>query len=202
MIYDERFESFAEQFVSQWLSLDKFDVVEIDRESFPKLIQERKTELRREPIEFVKHLIRHDLSVANLVESDFIVANEMVASYYGLGEQTEAGFEFVPIQHQRPELGGLLSQTSILAALSDGRESNPIKRGAWLARKIIATPPAPPPPNVPDLEEDESSELSLRERLERHRDQPGCAKCHRGICLLYTSPSPRDQRGSRLPSSA
>ena len=25
---------------------------------------------------------------------------------------------------------------------------------------------------------------------------------HRGRCLLYTSPSPRDQRGSRMPSSA
>ena len=28
------------------------------------------------------------------------------------------------------------------------------------------------------------------------------AKRLRGICLLYTSPSPRDQRGSRMPSSA
>ena len=27
-------------------------------------------------------------------------------------------------------------------------------------------------------------------------------KGHAGICLLYTSPSPRDQRGSRMPSSA
>ena len=26
--------------------------------------------------------------------------------------------------------------------------------------------------------------------------------CHSGPCLLYTSPSPRDQRGSRMPSSA
>ena len=25
---------------------------------------------------------------------------------------------------------------------------------------------------------------------------------HSGTCLLYTSPSPRDQRGSRMPSSA
>ena len=25
---------------------------------------------------------------------------------------------------------------------------------------------------------------------------------HSKICLLYTSPSPRDQRGSRMPSSA
>ena len=27
-------------------------------------------------------------------------------------------------------------------------------------------------------------------------------KKHKSICLLYTSPSPRDQRGSRMPSSA
>ena len=27
-----------------------------------------------------------------------------------------------------------------------------------------------------------------------------CHWCH--VCLLYTSPSPRDQRGSRMPSSA
>ena len=30
----------------------------------------------------------------------------------------------------------------------------------------------------------------------------GKAKSQSYICLLYTSPSPRDQRGSRMPSSA
>ena len=29
-----------------------------------------------------------------------------------------------------------------------------------------------------------------------------CSTCHVYVCLLYTSPSPRDQRGSRMPSSA
>ena len=29
-----------------------------------------------------------------------------------------------------------------------------------------------------------------------------CRRTHLKICLLYTSPSPRDQRGSRMPSSA
>ena len=28
------------------------------------------------------------------------------------------------------------------------------------------------------------------------------AELTKGFCLLYTSPSPRDQRGSRMPSSA
>ena len=30
----------------------------------------------------------------------------------------------------------------------------------------------------------------------------GAPVANRGTCLLYTSPSPRDQRGSRMPSSA
>src|SRR4026207_1068963 len=82
--------------------------------------------------------------------------------------------------HGRRELGGVLTQASIMAGLSDGRESNPVKRGAWLARKTIADPPAPPPPNVPALQEDTQA-LSLRERLERHRNQPACAQCHAKI---------------------
>ena len=41
-----------------------------------------------------------------------------------------------------------------------------------------------------------------------YRDSFVGAKCGEGVwgfgstCLLYTSPSPRDQRGSRMPSSA
>ena len=67
-----------------------------------------------------------------------------------------------------------------MAGLSDGRESNPVKRGAWLARKIIAEPPADPPPNVPALKEDTAG-LTLRQRIEQHRDQPGCRQCHAKI---------------------
>ena len=40
-----------------------------------------------------------------------------------------------------------------------------------------AEPPDDPPPNVPALEED-TKDLPLRERLERHRNQPGCVQCH------------------------
>jgi hypothetical protein len=181
MIQDSRFEQFASAFTSQWLSLDKFDVVETDRERFPKLTRDTKTQLRREPIELLQYLIQNNLPLRHLVESDFIVANDVVAGYYELPERTASGFEFVPVKHGDEHLGGLLSQAAILAGLSDGREANPVKRGAWLARKIIAEPPDPPPPNVPDLPPDDGQKLTLRQKLERHRDQPGCAKCHAGI---------------------
>ena len=181
MLGDPRFEQFVSEFASQWLSLNKFEVVEIDAARYPKLTRDTKTQLRQEPVQFLKYLIRKDLPLSNLIDSDFIVANEVVASYYDLGERTDSGFQFVPIKHGNKNLGGVLTQAGILAGLSDGRESNPVKRGAWFARKIIAVPPDDPPPNVPQLMEDGSKKLTLRQKLERHRNQKGCANCHSGV---------------------
>lgn len=180
MIDDPRFEQFVGEFVPQWLALDKFQVLEPDRKLFPKLTRDIRAQLRQEPVQFVRHLIRNNLPARNLIASDFVVANEVVAGYYDLADRTESGFQFEAIAHGRRELGGVLAQAAILAGLSDGRESNPVKRGAWLARKIVAEPPDDPPPNVPALKETKQR-LSLRERLEQHRDQRGCVQCHTKI---------------------
>lgn len=180
MIADPKFSRFINEFAAQWLSLDKFQVLEPDRTRFPKLTRETRTQLRQEPIEFLRYLIRENLPATNLVQSDFILANETVAGYYDLGDKIESGFRFLPIKHGRPELGGVLTQAAIMAGLSDGRESNPVKRGAWLARKIVAEPPADPPPNVPALKEAEKG-LTLRQRLEQHRDVVACRNCHAKI---------------------
>jgi len=179
MIGHPRFRHFTDQFVQQWLGLDKLDVVETDRKQYPRLTLAVKRQLRQEPARFIEHLIKSNLPVENLIRSPFVVVNETVAGYYGLADRSDSGFEFVPLVHDQPHLGGLLSQAAVLAGLSDGKESNPVKRGAWFARKIIAEPPADPPPNVPDLKDDRN--LSLRQRLQQHRNVKGCAKCHEGI---------------------
>jgi hypothetical protein len=180
MIDDSRFERFVNEFASQWLSLEKFQVLEPDRKKFPRLKHDTREQLRQEPSRFLEYLVRNNLPARNLIESEFVVANEVVAGYYDLADRTESGFRFEVISHGRRDLGGLLAQASILAGLSDGREPNPVKRGAWVARKIIAEPPDDPPPNVPALKDDTKG-LTLRQRLERHRNQKGCAQCHSKI---------------------
>jgi hypothetical protein len=179
MIHDRRYRFGAESFVSQWLSLDKFDVVNTDGKKFPKLTRQVKVELKKEPIEFWLGKVRANETLVSLYRSDDMVVNDVLASYYGIGERSESGLEFGTIKHQRETLGGILSFAAIHAGLSDGREPNPVKRGAWLARKLIAEPPGDPPPNVPALED--LTQLTLRERLEKHRNVEGCAKCHQGI---------------------
>jgi hypothetical protein len=180
LIEDPKFGRFVQEFASQWLQLDKFQVVEVDRKRFPLLSLNARSQLKQEPVEFVKYLLLNNLSVRDLIESDFVVANESVASYYDLDNKPESGFGFVAIPTKRPDLGGLLTQPAILAGLSDGREGNPVKRGAWVARKIIAEPPADPPPNVPALKDDTAG-LTLRQRLEQHRTLPLCNQCHAKI---------------------
>ena len=59
----------------------------------------------------------------------------------------------------------------------------------------------PPPPQFGHSSADVPLYLSLfRDEAKLYRDMSG-ESLHRR-CLLYTSPSPRDQRGSRMPSSA
>ncbi|MCH2213225.1 MAG: DUF1592 domain-containing protein [Fuerstiella sp.] len=180
MISHDRFEQSMQQFVAQWLDLNRFDVIEVDHKRFPQLTPHVRTQLRREPVELLQYLIRENLPLHQLIRSDFVLANEVVADYYGLSEQVETGFDFVRVRHGKNGLGGVLTQAAILAGLSDGRESNPVKRGAWLARRIIAEPPADPPPNVPELPIDQSG-LSMRERLKYHSSQKECAGCHARI---------------------
>lgn len=179
MVSDSRFEGFVERFTREWLGLDKFDVVELDAKRFPRLTRDVRAELRREPVQFLGHWFRENRPVVDLVASDYVLANEVTAAYYDLGGSLESGFDFVSLPHRSEYLGGLVTQAALLSGLSDGREGNPVKRGAWFARKLVAMPPDDPPPNVPQLED--LTELSLRERLERHRNVEGCRACHERI---------------------
>ena len=66
MVADAKFARFASEFTAQWLSLDKFQVVEIDRKQYPKLTRDAKAQLKQEPVEFVQYLMRNNLPVRNI----------------------------------------------------------------------------------------------------------------------------------------
>ena len=79
--------------------------------------------------------------------------------------------------------GGLLTQAGFLAMNSSGTDSNPLKRGIWLLESILNDPPPPPPPAVPeiDLADPEIAKMSLKERIEDHRNHAACMSCHAKI---------------------
>jgi hypothetical protein len=90
------------------------------------------------------------------------------------------GDEFVRVSLAGAERRGLLGHASILTLTSNPTRTSPVKRGKWVLENLLAAPPPPPPPNVPELEKTPNvdEKLSLRARMEQHRQNPTCASCH------------------------
>jgi hypothetical protein len=57
-----------------------------------------------------------------------------------------------------------------------------VDRGKWVLEVFLNNPPPPPPPGVPDLEATpgtaDGKMLTVRQRMEQHRVNPGCKSCH------------------------
>jgi hypothetical protein len=54
-----------------------------------------------------------------------------------------------------------------------------VKRGYWVARRVLGEAIPPPPASVPELPNDEAKlDLPLREMLAKHRENAACASCH------------------------
>src|SRR5262249_35842090 len=75
--------------------------------------------------------------------------------------------------------GGLLPMAVFLTQNAPGLRTSPVKRGYWVARRVLGEVIPPPPPVVPELPKDESKlDLPLRDVLAQHRSNPVCASCH------------------------
>ena len=70
---------------------------------------------------------------------------------------------------------------AIHAMGSDGIESSPVERGAWVLRHLLNDPPPPAPPNVPQISRLADKPLTTREKLAAHMEEAQCASCHRKI---------------------
>lgn len=176
MLMDVRSNRFVRHFVEQWLDLDGLQSVShITDQHLLKAMQE-------EPIAFFQEVLRSNSSIFDFIHSDYALVNERLASHYKIRDIRGSHFQKVSIE---PELnrGGLLTGSAVLAMNSDGKDSNPLKRGVWMLESILGDPPPPPPPNVPevDLADPEIQKMTLKERIADHRSKPACYSCHARI---------------------
>lgn len=176
MLSDPRAKRFSENFVQQWLGTDGLQSVSHINDP---MLRESMTQ---EPIAFFQHAIDENCSALDFIHSDYVVIDETMAKHYGILDVYGPGFRKVSVPSSTKR-GGLLTNAVVLAMNSDGKDSHPLKRGVWILRRILQDPPPPPPPNVPqvDLTDPEIMKMSLKERIEDHRNKPACFSCHAKI---------------------
>lgn len=183
LLKDPKSKRFVENFTGQWLKLRTINDTQpdpilyrgpyLESDVLPYLVDSMVNETR----EFFATLIREDLSVTNVVHSDFALVNEPLAQLYGL--QNVRGTALRKVQLP-PGLrrGGLLTQASVLKLTANGTTTSPVKRGAWVATKLLGKEVPPPPPSVPGLDPDVRGATTIRQQLAKHRENQSCASCH------------------------
>ncbi|MEQ9409379.1 MAG: DUF1592 domain-containing protein [Fuerstiella sp.] len=179
MLKDEKAEALVQNFAAQWLNLRNLDDVQPNPDVFGKFDKDLKHDMRTETELLFKTVMQEDRSVEDLLSADFTFVNERLAAHYGL-EGIE-GDEFQRVSLNGSNRSGVLTHASILTLTSNPGRTSPVKRGKWIMENIFGEAPPPPPPNVPELEETAkvAPDASLREQLAKHREDPGCAACHK-----------------------
>lgn len=180
LIASEKADEFVSGFVHQWLGMDRLDFFQFDTKQFRDFDESTKAAARREVYETLAYLLRHGGSLTQLLKSDEIHVNGLLATYYGIEGIGGDAFQKVKLPAGSPR-GGLLGMAAILAMGSNGQHTSPVERGAWVLRHLLHNPPPPAPPNVPQLSRLEGKPLSPRERLAAHMEEAQCASCHRKI---------------------
>lgn len=177
MLADQKSSALADNFAGQWLEIRNLDYVKPDPDKFlrwgPDLRDAMKTETRM----FFDYILRENRPIVEFLDAKYTFLNERLANFYGVPGVT--GEEFRRVELSGDQRGGLLSQASILTVSSYPSRTSVVIRGKYVLRNILGTPPPPPPPDVPAIDEAAvGTTMSLRQQMEKHRDNAVCASCH------------------------
>ena len=178
MLADDRAQALVSNFAGQWLYLRNLESMTPDGRLYPDFDDNLRQAFRQETELFFASILREDRSVLDLLKSDYTYLNERLAKHYGVPHVYGSRFRRVSLDEDS-QRGGLLRHGSILTVTSYATRTSPVLRGKWILDNILGTPIPPPPDNVPALKDNTvAANLSVRERLARHRADPACASCH------------------------
>lgn len=180
MLADQKSSRFVDDFLGQWLLLHKVNVTTPDDGLYPEFDELLSHSIPRETQLFFTELIRENLSVSNLIDSDFTMLNRRLAEHYGIDGIQGQEFRRVDLPPDSPR-GGVLTHAAILKTTANGTNTSPVMRGNFVLTNFLGTPPSPPPPDVGSIEPDTRGQTTIREILAAHREIDSCNQCHREI---------------------
>lgn len=183
MLADPRATALADGFAEQWLDLRHLGVAAPSPDTYPEFNEAVRGSMVLESKLFFLDYVENRAPLASMLEPDFAYRDATLAAHLGLEQPIGDGFERVTVASG--DRRGILSLNAWLTARSDSTHPSPIKRGSWIADNILCAPVPPPPAGlvIGQLMEAEG-ELTLRQSLELHRDNPTCASCHSHLDVL------------------
>ena len=180
MLNDEKSSRFVRDFLGQWLRLNKVNATTPDATLYPEYDELLGSAIPKETEFFFSEMLTENLSLGNLIESDFTFVNSRLATHYGIPNVTGQHFRRFDLPADSPR-GGILTHAAILKTTANGTVTSPVIRGNFVLTNFLGTPPLPPPPSVGSIEPDTQGKTTIRDVLAAHRSIPQCNQCHREI---------------------
>lgn len=180
LLKDGKSASFIEDFTGQWLDLRNIDATTPDGKLYPEADELLRLSMPEETKAYFAEMLREDLPVTAVVDSDFVMVNGRLAEHYEIPGVTGHEIQKVKLPEDSPR-GGFLTQASVLKITANGTTTSPVLRGAWVMKRILGQAPSPPPPGVGSIEPDTRGATTVREQLALHRNSESCAACHEKI---------------------
>jgi hypothetical protein len=183
MLADSRATALADGFAEQWLDLRHLDKATPSAEVYPEFNASVRDAMTRESKYFFLDYVTNKLPLATMLEPNFAYRNTVLAVHYGLPAMETEGFHRVEVGPG--DRRGILSLSAWLTARSDSTHSSPIKRGSWIADNMLCAPVPPPPAGLEIGQLMEGNpDLTVRDQLELHRNDPACTGCHASLDVL------------------
>jgi hypothetical protein len=176
MLADPKSAALVDNFAGQWLYLRALADVAPEAAQWDENLRHA---MREETELLFRSIVDENRSIVDLIDADFTFVNERLARHYGIEGIKGSYFRRVEWPADSPRRG-ILGHGSLLTVTSVANRTSPVVRGAWILENLIGAPPPAPPAGVESNLDDVAAAAvsTLRERLERHRENPTCASCH------------------------
>ena len=177
MLDDPKSKAFVSNFAGQWLYFRNLAAQKPDPDEFPDFDNRLRAAFERESEMFFNSILRENRPVTEFLDANYTFVNQRLAEFYKI--PGVYGPQFRRVELSDPNRRGILGEGSLLTVTSYPNRTSVVQRGKWVLENLLGTPPPPPPPNVPSLDtHGKDGKLTMRQAMEVHRANPGCASCH------------------------
>lgn len=188
MLNESRSRQKLKEFFHQWLKMYAAAEASKDANEFPTFGEPIIHDLKQSLELYLDDVVWNDDSdYRQLYLADYLYVNSSLEKFYSFDLDSEAtaeslaNGEFVKAVIDPAHCAGILTHPYLMTGLAYDKDSSPIHRGVFVARKLIGRQLRPPPNKVKPLTDELGRELTTRERVEHQTSEAACMHCHRVI---------------------
>lgn len=181
LLEDPRSRQVVRFFFDNLLPISSLTQLERDAMEYPDWNAQIGALMREETQTLLEHEIFSGSGTwSGALTAPYTFVNDTLAAFYGMPKVDGADFKMVSLD--TTQRLGVLTHGSVMAGTTTSNHTNPVIRGAFVARQLLCRPLAlPSDPSILAMVKppDPYSGKTARERYSAHSREPVCGACHR-----------------------